>query len=113
VMAIGLAFFLAGVAAFFGSLWGLHRQMRTVKAAQAARAQALYALAYEPLRATPTLETLQRQAPLLSAAEALERRAETIRTWPLTNALFARVVLIASSVATAIVTRLVMKSLGL
>jgi hypothetical protein len=112
-LAVGLTFFVAGVAAFFVSLHGLHRQMRAVKRRQAERARELYAAAYAPLRLSPTLETLQRQAPLLGAAEALERRADTIQSWPFTNAILTRIVVIASSVFTAIVTRLVLKTVGL
>lgn len=112
-LGLGLACFLAGVIAFFLSLHGLHRQMLAVKRAAVARAQTLYADAYAPLRLDATLETLQRQSPLLGAAEALERRAEGIQTWPFTNAILARILLIASSVFTAIVTRLTLNSVGL
>jgi hypothetical protein len=112
-IAIGLGFVLAGVASFFASLLGLHRQMRRVRQAEMLRATELYARAFEPLRHEPDLATLQRVAPLLGAAEALERRADGIQTWPFSNAIFARIVIIATSVVTAIVTKLVMTSIGL
>jgi hypothetical protein len=112
-LVVGLAFFLAGVIAFFLSLLGLHRQMLKVKGQQLARAQSLYAQAYEPLRFTPSLENLQKQSSLLSAAEALERRAEGIQTWPFSDAIFARIVVIATSVAAIITGRLILIPLGL
>ena len=62
---------------------------------------------------THTLEILEERSGLLSAAEALERRAEAIQTWPFSDALLTRIVVIGLSVVTAIVVRLVMKPLGL
>ena len=69
--------------------------------------------AYEPLRTAPALGTLERQAPLLAAAEALEKRAEGIQTWPFSDAILARAVVIATSVLVAVITRLAQRSLGL
>lgn len=112
-LVIGLLFFTAGVVAFFLSLWRLHEQMGRAKQRQLSRAQALYEQAYEPLMTTHTLEILKERSSLLSAAEALERRAEAIQTWPFNDALLTRIVVIGLGVVTAIITRLVMKPLGL
>jgi hypothetical protein len=87
--------------------------MAEAKRKQAARARQLYAEAYEPLRFSPSLEALARQAPLLAAAEALEKRADAIQTWPFSNALLARAVVIATSVVAAVITRLTQRALGL
>jgi hypothetical protein len=106
------AFLLLGTFAVFGSLLRVRSQMTQAKRRQVARARALYAAAYEPLRSSPTLDVLQRQAPLLSAAEALERRADAIQTWPFTNALLARAVVIATSVLAGVLGRLAQRALG-
>lgn len=107
------AFLLVGTFAIFGSLLRVRAQMAEAKRKQLARARQLYAEAYEPLRSSPSLETLQRQAPLLAAADALEKRAEAIQKWPFSDALLARAVVIASSVVVAVVTRLAQRFLGL
>jgi hypothetical protein len=63
----------AGLGAFFFSLLGLHRQMVEVKKSELALARDLYAQAYEPVRRARSLEALDEQHSLLSAADALER----------------------------------------
>jgi hypothetical protein len=78
-----------------------------------ARARQLYAEAYEPLRFSPSLAVLELQAPLLAAAEALEKRADGIQQWPFSDALLARAVVIATSVVAAVITRLAQRFLGL
>lgn len=112
-LVVGVAFFAAGIAAFFASLYSLHRQMQGVRQQQLARVRDLYAQAYEPIRFQPDLVTLQAQAPLLSAAEALERRAEAIQTWPFSNLIFTRIVVLASGVLTSVIVKLVLRSIGL
>lgn len=112
-LVVGLLFFMAGVIAFFLSLWRLHEQMSRAKQRQLLQAQTLYEQAYEPLMTTYTLEILKERSSLLSTAEALERRAEAIQTWPFSDALLARIVAIGLSVVTAIIARMVMKPLGL
>lgn len=112
-LAVGLLVFVAGAVAFFLSLWRVHEQMGRARQRQILEAQTLYEQAYEPLMTTHTLEILEERSGLLSAAEALERRAEAIQTWPFSDALLTRIVVIGLSVVTAIVVRLVMKPLGL
>lgn len=106
------AFLLLGTFAIFGSLLRMRAQMAAAKRKQVARARQLYADAYEPLRISPSLGTLERQAPLLAAAEALEKRAEAIQKWPFSDALLARAVVIATSVLVAVLTRLAQRFLG-
>jgi hypothetical protein len=70
-VALGSGVLVAGVALFFLSLRRLNRQMMAVKQRELERARNLCSQAYQPVREEPTLEMLQRQAGLLSAAEAL------------------------------------------
>jgi hypothetical protein len=112
-LVVGLIFFITGVIAFFLSLYRIHGQMMIARKQEIAKAKRLYAEAYEPLRFTPSLELLEKQAPLLSAAESLEKRLEGIQTWPFSDAIFVRIVAIATSVVTAIVVKLILKPLGM
>jgi hypothetical protein len=82
-VAVGLIVIAAGLAAFFFSMLRLHRQMAAVKASELAIARGLYARAYAPVRSEPTLEALESQRSLLSAADALEKRARDIHEWPI------------------------------
>lgn len=110
---LGTLVLFGALAAFFLSLIGLHRQMIAVKASELALARDLYSQAYEPVRASPTLETLERQRSLLGAAEALEKRAHAIHDWPIDEGTFARVLTITTSVVAMIVARLILEPLGL
>jgi hypothetical protein len=110
---IGTAALATALAAFFYSLSRLHRQMVEVKDGELARARALYAEAYEPVRAEPTLAALDRQHSLLGAADALEKRAQAIHEWPLDEGTVARVVTIVTSVIAVIIARLILVSFGI
>lgn len=110
---LGLTFFVAGVAAFFLSMWRLHRQMLAAKGRHLAWARGLYAEAYAPVRANVTLEAIRERAPLVSAAEALEKRAAAIQEWPFDDRTTGRIVGISMGVVTAVITRMVLRSLGL
>jgi hypothetical protein len=70
------------VAVLFLSMWRVHRQMAEAKARYVAEARAAYASAYEPYRASRSLATLETQAPVLGAAQALDERAHRIQEWP-------------------------------
>ena len=112
-LALALVFFIAGLVVFFFSLGRLHRQMMRARRQQIERARELYTQAYAPLSSGGNLESLREQAPLLSAAEALERRASAIQVWPFDEGILVRIFAIATAVLTAIVTRLALKPLGL
>jgi hypothetical protein len=112
-LGLGLLVLLAGVAAFFLSLRRLNRQMVAAKQRELAWTRRLYAQALQPVREEGTLETLQRQSGLLSAAEALEKRAERIQEWPFDEATFARVVTISSTVVGAMLARILLAPLGI
>ena len=109
----GLLVLTGGLAAFFLSLFGLHRQMVEVKATELAVARELYAQAYEPVRSTPTLEALERQRGLLSAADALEQRARAIHEWPIDEGTLARVITITTSVIAMLIARIILDPFGL
>lgn len=113
VVAVGCTVLLAGLAMFFVSLQGLHRQMEAVRKHELDRALTLYQGAYEQVQQTPTMEVLQQQSGMLNAAESLEKRAERIQSWPFDEATFARVVTIATSVAAVIIARLILAPTGL
>jgi hypothetical protein len=112
-VAIGVVVLIAAVAAFFLSLFRLHRRMVEVKEGELAIARELYAEAYEPVRTAPTPQTLERQHPFLSAADALEKRADAIHEWPIDEGIVARVITISTSVVGITVARLILDPLGL
>jgi hypothetical protein len=110
---VGALVLCAALGTFFISLWRLHRQMVAVKEAEVAAARGLYAQAYEPVRTEGTLEALERQRSLLSAADALEQRARSIHEWPIDEGTWAWVITLATSVVAITVGRLVVNTLGL
>ena len=110
---VGAVVLALGLLAFFLSLLRLHRQMLAVKARELGIAQELYAQAYEPVRAAPTLETLEAQHRLLAAADGLEKRAQAIHHWPIDDATLARVITIATSVVAITIGRLILDPFGL
>jgi hypothetical protein len=110
---IGLAVLSAAIAGFFLSLFRLHRRMVEVKESELDVARELYAEAYGPVRTVPTLATLERQQPLLGAADALEKRAHAIHEWPIDEGIVARVITISTSVVGITVARLILDPFGL
>jgi hypothetical protein len=112
-VAIGVLVLSGALATFFLSLLRLHLQMVAVKASELAVARELYAQAYEPVRAARTLEALERQRGLLSAADALEKRAGAIHEWPIDEGTLARVITIATSVIAITLGRLILDPFGL
>jgi hypothetical protein len=107
-LTIGMLVLLAGIGLFFLSLRRLNRQMVAAKQRELDNARLLYAEAFKPLHQERTLEVLQHQSAPLSAAEALEKRAERIQEWPFDEATFARVVTISSTVVAAILARVLL-----
>ena len=87
--------------------------MVEVKEGELAVARELYAQAYAPVRAAPTLETLEEQHRLLAAADALEKRAQAIHDWPLDEGTLARVITVATSVVAITIGRLILDPFGL
>jgi hypothetical protein len=111
-LVIGLLVLGGGLATFFFSLLGLHRQMVAVKEDELALARALYAEAYQPVRSARTLEALERQHTLLGAADALEKRARAIHDWPIAEGTWAWVIGIATSVVAIACARLILRPFG-
>ena len=111
-LVIGLLVLGGGLATFFFSLLGLHRQMVEVKEDELALARALYAEAYGPVRTERTLEALDRQHSLLSAADALEKRARAIHDWPIAEGTWAWVIGIVTSAVAIACARLLLRPLG-
>ena len=108
----GLLVLGGGLATFFFSLLRLHRQMVEVKEDELELARALYAEAYQPVRAERTLAALDRQHSLLSAADALEKRARAIHDWPIAEGTWAWVIGIATSAVAIACARLLLRPLG-
>jgi hypothetical protein len=108
-----LAVVAAGLAAFVLSLFGLHRQMVEVKAGELTLARELHAQAYGPVRAAHTLEALDEQRSLLSAADSLEKRAHAIHDWPVKEGMCAWVIGIATSVVAIACARLILTPFGI
>lgn len=112
-VAIGLSVLAAALGTFFLALYGLHRQMVAAKASELAIARDLYSRAYAPVRAEPSLERLEQQRSLLSAADALEKRASGLHEWPIDEGTSARVITITTSVIAMTLGRLILEPLGL
>jgi hypothetical protein len=91
----------------------LHRQMLEVKGDELALARVLYAEAYAPVRDERPLDALDRQRSLLSAADALEKRADAIHDWPIGERTWAWVIGLATSVVAITAGRVVVTAVGL
>ena len=110
---IGMLVLAAVLASFFLSMVGLHRQMVAVKRGQLAVVRGLYAQAYAPVHAAPTLEALERQRTLLAAADALEKRASAIHEWPFAERTTTLVSTVVTIVTAMTIGRLILDPLGL
>jgi len=76
-------------------------------------AQQLYADVLGPVRDNPTAAVLAERATVVSAAEALVRRAEATQEWPVTDRSFGIMLGVVAGVVTAVVARFLMSGLGL
>ncbi len=101
------------VVMFFLSMWRLHEQMAAARRRFLEETRRLVAEAYEPLRHAPSAATLQAQAPVLGAAQALEERAERLLAWPVDERMTAWVAVIATGVVTSLIVRVVLVTLGM
>jgi hypothetical protein len=109
---LALAVVIVSVPTFFLSMWRLHCQMAAGKQKYVDQAQAAYREAYEPYRTDATLKTLEARAPLLSAAQALEDRAQGIRVWPIDEWLIKVMGFIVTVAATTIVGRIILLAIA-
>lgn len=110
---IGVLVLAAALVTFFLSMLGLHRQMVAVKRDELTRARELYAKAYDPVHVSPTLDVLEQQRNLLSAADALEKRASAIHEWPFTERTPTLVITVVTSVIAMTIGRLLLDPFGL
>ena len=113
ILVLNLGFFLIGFVLFVLSLSRLHRQMLEAKQQHLDLARNLYAEAYRPLPRTPRVRMLKSISPLLSAAEALEKRSASIQEWPFDEVLTGRIAIIVSSVVATVIARIILDTLGL
>jgi hypothetical protein len=95
------------------SMWRLHRQMVQAKDGYVENARVLYVAAYEPLKRDPSMATLEARSRMLSAAESIEKRAESIHEWPIDDKTLARFAVVATSIATGLVLRVILTAVGL
>jgi hypothetical protein len=112
-LVIGVAVVAATVALFVLSMARIHAQMREAKGRYVTMARAFVAVAYEPIRANGTLETIQERAPALSAAQAIADRAEKILEWPIDERMVAFMTVVVTGVVTSLAVRFVLEAAGL
>ncbi len=98
---------------FFGSLWGLRRQLLTEKARHVAWARARYAHAFSAVRNATSPAAVREFAPELEVAESFERRAEGVQEWPFDDRIFRTLAAVFSTILTAIIVRLILAQIGL
>lgn len=97
---ISLTVIAASVALFFLSMVRLHGQMAAMKTNHLESARRLYSEAYAPVRAKPSLKSLEARAPTLQVAQAMLERATA---W---------VVVVVTGVITSLLVRLVLAAAG-
>lgn len=112
-LVINLPLFAAATSLFALALGRVHRTMHRVRTAALDTARRRWLDAFAPVRAQDDLATLQANSAFLSAAEALERRVERIKTWPLTGGLVGQMVVIVVSIITGLVSRAATSAVGL
>lgn len=110
---LSLAVLTVTVLLFILSMLRLHDQMRAAKARYVAMARALVADAYQPIRASTSLETLEANASALSAAQSLAERAERILEWPIDERMVALMTVVMTGVVTSLIVRLVLQAIGI
>lgn len=111
-LVVSLGIVALAVGTFLMAMWRLHLQMAAVKARAIVATRALYADAYAPLRATPTLETLSAQASVLGTAQALDERAHALPTWPIDEGTLRFLAVIVTGVVTSVVVRALFAAIG-
>ena len=98
---------------FFVSLYRLHLQMVTARSGYLAWARDLYAQALAPLRASPTVEVLERQAARITAATEIERRVKEIAEWPFDDWVLRTLVAILLGATAGVAARAVATGIGI
>lgn len=112
-LGVSLAVVAVSIGGFVLSMWRLHRQMAAERRRAIAFARDLYARVYEPLRESPTPNTLETQASALGAAEALEARSRSVLTWPIDESATRLLGVVVTSVLTSVTGRALFAAVGL
>jgi len=108
-VAVIFGYFVVGVVLFVASGYRLHQQMVGAKRQYLAHVRRLHAEAFAPVETDWSLDTLSAQAARINAADALERRVAAIHEWPISEAVLARTVAIATAIFSGLVARLVLR----
>jgi hypothetical protein len=111
-LAIAIVIVAVTLAAYFWSMWRIHRQMGAAKTRYVEVAERLYRDAYAPVREKPDVANLEARATVLSAAEALDQRAHGLPTWPIDESTSRFVVVIVTGVVTSLVVRALFATIG-
>jgi hypothetical protein len=111
-LGVTLTIMAVTVGLFMLSMWRLHRQMVDAKAHYVAVARRLYADAYAPIRETTRVVKLEAQANVLSAAQALEDRAQHLMTWPIDEGTLRFMAVVITGVVTSLAVRALFGALG-
>ena len=101
-----LGHFVVGIAAFFLSLYRLHRQLVAARQHYLLHVRRLHAEAFAPVEAEWSLDALTAQTGRINAAKALEQHVGTIQSWPVGETAIARILAIGTSIVTAIIVRI-------
>jgi len=102
----------ASVGLFFLSMFRVHRQMVESRHRYLSITRAIYREAYEPVRANPSLGSLEARATALSVAQGLVERAESVLEWPIDERATAVVAVVVTGVVTSLIVRLVLIAAG-
>jgi hypothetical protein len=111
-LGISLSIVALSVGIFVLSMGRLHGQMARAKDRHAAIARRLYAEAYAPVRAAPSLPAIEAQASALRAAQSLEERAHDLPTWPIAEGTVKFLAVVVTGVVTSLVVRGLFAALG-
>jgi hypothetical protein len=96
----------------FLSMYRVHRQMTDAKHRYVAEARSLYGEAFAPVRAKPSLKSLEARGSVIGVAQSLLERAERIQEWPIDERATAWVVVVITGVTTGLIVRLILTLAG-
>lgn len=111
-LAIALSIVGITIGLFLISMWRLHRQMAAAKSRFIDVATRLYQDAYEPVRRSTDVKTLEAQANALTAAQSLADRAQSVMTWPLDESTVRFIAVVVTGVVTSLVVRGLFAAVG-
>jgi hypothetical protein len=113
-LAVGVVFAVGPPALLFTSLYRLHVQMVAARTRYVTWARALYDAVMRPAFEAPEPSPVLRREPLLvSAAEAVVRRAEQTQEWPFTDRMMGIMLGILGGVLASLAGRVLLSGVGL